>query len=251
MPKVFRAARVATASVAVFLLLGGAHAQTQPPATQDPSALGVDASWIKGKWQVSVSGEEKERTLNVTNAQTKDGSTYALDATYGVTDAQLQPVPAELRRVDSKWMLSITTPINAAISAESPDQKAFSGAITYKNGISKPLTIVMASAARHWLNHDEVAAMLIGKHLTLERFRDGAEVTWQLADNGMLYAHNNKGQSDTARWQLSPQGQLCLTWNGNSGDGCSYIFRDGDNGPLMLAPKRSSTAQPWSKIVSP
>ncbi|MGK8203527.1 hypothetical protein ACRS8P_25990 [Burkholderia cenocepacia] len=251
MTHIFRATRMATASVATFLLLGSAHAQTQPSATQDPSTVGVDASWIKGKWQVSVAGEETVRTFNVTNAQAKDGSTYALDATYGVTDTQLQPIPAELRRVDGKWMLGITTPISAAISAESPDQKAFSGAITYKNGVSKPLTIVMASAARHWLNHDEVAAMLIGKRVTYVRLRDGVEVTWQIVDNGMLYAHNNKGQSDEARWQLSPQGELCLTWKGNSGDGCLYVFRDGDNGPLMWAPKKSSTSQPSAKIVSP
>ncbi|AFQ47510.1 hypothetical protein [Burkholderia cepacia] len=251
MPYAFHAALLAITSVAACLLPGSAHAQAPSSATQAPAAAGVDASWIKGKWQVDVAGEAVVRTLDVANVQAKDGSTYTLDATYGVTNTQLQPVPAELRRVDSKWTLAITTQISATISAESSDQMAFSGAITYKNGVSKPLTIVMANMARHWLDHDEVAAVLIGKHVTFVRLRDGTEVTWQVDDNGMLYAHNNKGQSDSARWQLSSQGELCLTWKGNSGDGCSYVFRDGDNGPLMLTPKKSPTSQPWSKIVSP
>ena len=251
MTDVFRAALVAMTSVAAFLLPGSTHAQQQTSATQAPSTASVDAGWIKGKWQVSVAGEAAVRTLDIANVRAKDDSTYTLDATYGVTNTQLQPIPAELRRVDSKWILGITTPISAAISAESTDQKAFSGAITYKNGISKPLTIVMANMARHWLDHDEVAAMLIGKRVTFVRLRDGAEVTWQLDDNGMLYAHNSNGQSDNARWQLSPQGELCLTWKGNSGDGCLYVFRDGDNGPLMFAPKKGPTSQPWSKVVSP
>ncbi|HIE1298434.1 MULTISPECIES: hypothetical protein [Burkholderia] len=247
----FSAALVATISVAAFLLPGSARAQATSSTMQAASATGVDAGWIKGKWQVSVAGEATVRTLDVANLQAKDGLTYTLDATYGVTDTQLQPIAAELHRADGKWTIAITTQISAAISAESSDQKAFSGTITYKNGISKPLTIVMANTARHWLSHDEVAAMLIGKRVTFVRLRDGTEVTWQLDDSGMLYAHNSKGQSDNARWQLSPQGELCLTWKGNSGDGCLYAFRDGDNGSVMFAPQKNSVSQPWSKVVSP
>lgn len=246
----FRMMLMVIATAAPLVLQG--IAQAQSTATPAPSAaVGADAGWIKGKWQVGVAGEAVVRTLEVANAHAKDGSTYTLDATYGVSGTQLQTVPVELRRVDGKWMLAFTTQIGATISAESSDQKAFAGTIKYQNGISKPLTIVMANMARHWLSHDEVAAMMVGKRVTFVRLRDGTEVTWQLEDSGMLYAHNSKGQNDNARWQLSPQGELCLTWTGNSGDGCLYVFRDGDDGPVMFATQKTPMSQPWSKVVSP
>ncbi|WP_174906334.1 hypothetical protein [Burkholderia diffusa] len=67
----------------------------------------------------------------------------------------------------------------------------------------------------------------------------------------MLHANNSKGQSDNARWQLGPQGELCLTWKGHSGDGCLYVFRDGDYGPVRFATQKTPMSQPWSKVASP
>ena len=248
MTTVFGATRSATAMIAAFVLLAVSAAHAQQSAMPAPAA---DADWIKGEWVVSVSGEETTRTLDVANVQATAGSAYALDASYGVAGTRLQAIVAELHRVDGKWAIGFTTPIGAAIAAQSTDEKAFSGTITYKNGISKPLTMVPANLARRWLGRDEVAALMVGKRVTFVRLRDGAEITWQLDDSGALYAHNSKGQNDNGSWQLSAQGELCLTWRGNSGDGCLYVFRDGADGPLMFTPKKSPSSPPWSKVVSP
>lgn len=253
MTNMLGATRAATAMIAALFLLavGAAHAQTSVEQTPGAGAGASDAGWVKGEWLVSVTGEETTRTLEIAEVQATAGSAYTLDASYGVTGTRLQAIAAELRRVDGKWTMGFTTPIGAAIAAQSTDEKTFSGTITYKNGTSKPLTMVLANLARHWLSRDEVAALMIGKRVTFVRLHDGAEITWQLDDGGALYAHNSKGQNDNGSWQLSAQGELCLTWRGNSGDGCLYVFRDGAGGPLMFTPKKSTTSPPWSKVVSP
>jgi hypothetical protein len=248
MTKVLCATRTATAMIAALVLLTVGAAHSQQPAMHAPAG---DANWIKGEWLVSVTGEETTRALDVANVQATEGSAYALEASYGVAGTRLQAVAAELRRVDDKWTIGFTTPIGAAIAAQSTDEKAFSGTITYKNGTSKPLAMMPANLARHWLGREEVAALLIGKRVTFVRLRDGAQITWQLDDGGALYAHNSKGQNDNGSWQLGAQGELCLTWRGNSGDGCLYVFRDGANGPLMFTPQKSPSSPPWSKLVSP
>lgn len=91
-----------------------------------------------------------------------------------------------------------------------------------------------AAAQDAFLSADEVKALATGKKWTFQRSSDSNKVRWDLRDNGSLFGNNiTRNSSDSGKWKLNDQGQVCTEWRGNSANACYGVRKKGDKMELV------------------
>ncbi|MFZ1627061.1 MAG: hypothetical protein WAT81_04630 [Candidatus Moraniibacteriota bacterium] len=104
------------------------------------STLAQPQSNLTGSWLVTVIGEASTRTLIISSeAPTADGA--LLQAKYGMSDKGQTPISAEMRKVDGKRQLALTTQANTKIDVTEQSDGQFKGTFTLKNGTTKDVVI--------------------------------------------------------------------------------------------------------------
>lgn len=107
---------------------------------------------------------------------------------------------------------------------------------------------VAQAQERTYLNKDEVVQLFVGKVSTFRRLADSNKVKWDIRSDGMLYANNlSSNGSDTAKWEVSEEGAICVKWRGRSQDGCFFTFKSVDK--LMRTGSREPDAPIHSEIL--
>lgn len=130
---------VRVAAVAfTFICLGFAPAYAQPSLTQLKGDL-VSA------WLVTVDGEERTRTLKVTDVGQKDAGIFSLEAVYGWTDGNQTPVRAEIYQIGQERTLLLTTQPGSKIAATQKSDGNFVGTFTSTSGQTKGIRIEKVS----------------------------------------------------------------------------------------------------------
>lgn len=148
---------VRVAAVA-FMFLGFSVAYAQPSLTQLKTEL-VSA------WLVTVDGEERTRTLKVTEVEQKDFGIFPLEAVYGWTDGNQTPVRAEINQSGQERTLLLTTQPGSKIAATQRSDGNFIGTFTSTSGQTKGLKIEKVSdeslQARMAANASRASGMIV------------------------------------------------------------------------------------------
>lgn len=98
-------------------------------------------------WLVTVEGDARAGILRVQGAEERPDGSVALKGRYGFADGNLGAVSAEITQAPEGRKLSLTTNADSVIVAVQAADGAFSGTITYKSGVVKPVQLAKTSAA--------------------------------------------------------------------------------------------------------
>lgn len=96
-------------------------------------------------WLVTVGGEDRTRTLRITDAAQKTDGTILLEAIYGWSDGRQSPIKAVISQTAQERKLTITTQAGSRIIAIEKASGVFTGVFTLKSGEEKNVTITKFS----------------------------------------------------------------------------------------------------------
>lgn len=115
--------------VALFVTAGSAISQTQANSLASTS------------WLATVDGEAKTRTIVISTANPKTDGVLELQATYGWTGGNMNPVQAQISQTASPRQLILITPADTKIVASERPDGSFQGTFTLKDGKVKGVVI--------------------------------------------------------------------------------------------------------------
>ena len=107
-------------------------------AWAQPRTLAQWQSTLTSSWLMTVQGETATRTLRVTGMAQKADGALVLETSYGLTSARQGPMRAE---ITSDQKLVFTTQADAKVVASEAANGDFVGTITFKNGMTKNVTL--------------------------------------------------------------------------------------------------------------
>lgn len=56
----------------------------------------------------------------------------------------------------------------------------------------------------------------------------GTEFNMYFVDGGGVTYEDAAGKHERGRWEMDPDGDVCITWDGESGQDCFKVYVDGD-----------------------
>ena len=100
---------------------------------------------VVGHWLVDIQGEARSRTLNVMGVEGVRPGEFALEATYGWSDARQTPIKASLSVKPEGYRLVLTTQADSVLDAGSTGATTFIGTFRWKNGKEQPAKLERVS----------------------------------------------------------------------------------------------------------
>lgn len=96
---------------------------------------------LYSSWLVTITGEARNRAVQIVSADKKSDGVWSLIAKYGWSDGTLTPVKADLFATPGGYRLELVTQANSVIVGESSDLKIFTGTFKPASGTAKTATI--------------------------------------------------------------------------------------------------------------
>lgn len=110
-------------------------------------ALAQPSSELVAIWMVTVEGDARARIFRVQGAEEKADGSVALKGRYGYADGNLGAVSGEITSTPAGRKLVLTTNADSVIVAVQSADGAFSGTLTSKTGVVKPVKLAKTNTA--------------------------------------------------------------------------------------------------------
>jgi hypothetical protein len=111
------------------------------PAQSGQPAVNQSQSELIASWVVTVSDDPRQRSLIIRGIAAGANGSFLLDATFGWLDGKLTQVRGEIAQSGAERRLELVTPADSKIVAKQLTDGSFSGTLTAKNGVVKPVKL--------------------------------------------------------------------------------------------------------------